>query len=258
MRYIVLFIILGLLGLAKASDNYNWINLSSQTKKIEKFLHDRLYLTAEFDDFVIFKFFPTPHFSMMYFKVSYENNLMIDSSKVSLYIPIKYIFNTIINGDGMMSFLRSNETIDVSDIFINADIIRRYMNDNVSTINNLTWLDFKINLIKGNIINFKFKSLINTDEFIIENTKLTIGNNPNVWITGDIKNLFGRKFNYGVKILNVGKEKDIDFFITDMNSTLNFSLDNFNYDDLTLKSGIIDLSIDNLEKYLKDLMHKIL
>ncbi len=252
MRYLILTIIIALLGLAKASDTFNWIDLSSKKTYIEKVLHDKFALKVEFDDLIIFKFFPNPHMSLMFFKISYEDHLMINGSKVSLDIPMKYIFNVIIGSNLMEGFLRSNETINIADVFINAEVIKRYINDNIETKNKMRLPQLNINLQKGNVINVKFSSLLNS-ELLIENTVVKISDSPNIDLTGEISNAFNKKVKYEVKISNAEKGHNVEFFASDMNTTLNFNLHAFDYEDLTLKRGTIELKIDNLENSLNNL-----
>jgi hypothetical protein len=241
------------LGLAKASDTFNWIDLSSKKAHIEKIIYEKFDLKVEFDDLIIFKFFPYPHFNFMFFRLSYEDSIMVDGSKISLDIPIKNIFNIIAGGNPMEGFLVSNEDINISDVIINAEVVQRYVNHRSVGKNKMISPQFNAHINQSNIINIQSNSLLNNDELIIANTEINISDKPHIGLKGYIQNLFSKEIKYELKISNTEKGHDIEFLISDTHSTLNLNLYDLNYEDLTLKGGNIELIIDDLEKSAENL-----
>lgn len=250
LRHIILTIIFFIAVSLKISDIFGLVDLSNRKIEFEKNLSNRLNLKFDFYNSIILKFFPSPHVFISGAKISHDDRLMFDVSGVKISISPSKIFHFF--SDKPNAFLAADEEISITDTLLYMSTFSNYAKENNDKVNVLGKFNFNFNLEKFNIINFGSTVFARTEELHLENVKLNFNDDNILSSAGEIKTL-ASKINYNLKLSHEKKKKNIDFYLNGIGLKIDLKLQDFNYNDFTLKSGKIDLSIDDFNSFFKGL-----
>lgn len=252
LRYIILVLIFFTAVTLKISDIFNLVDLSDRKVHFEKTLSDRLNLKFDFYNPIVLKFFPSPHIAISGAKISYDERLMLDISGVKISISPNKIIHFFGNSDNKNLFVAANEEISITDTLLYMSTFSNYSKENSEKIHVFGKFNFNFNLQKFNIINFGPTVFARTEALNLENVRLNFNDDNVLSSEGEIKTL-SSKINYNVKLSQEKKKKNIEFGLDGIGLKVDLKLNEFDYNNFTLKSGKIDLGINDFNGFFKGL-----
>lgn len=229
MKYLFILIIL-LSTLVVISDEFELINLTSQSKKLEKTLSDKLNSKVVIDGGIVVKILPKPYLEIINLKVFDNDILVFSTNKVLFDIGVSELLNGFSTLNKVSARMNEASLRGISD-----NQYLKYLTaiqDDSDIIINVTKADVDINVLQKTveITNLLFTSI-----------------NKQIITSGQIDHN-KQKIQYSFK---TGDEKDISLNIDSDGFALDINLNDFNKEDFTLKDGDFNFKIKKVDSILQ-------